>query len=372
MSRHAYWIATVFFLALVAAKFDPQTGFTSLIRFGELTETHLHPKLRALPLELAKNSHGYDGQFYAVLAVDPLLRDSTTARFLDVPAYRAHRILLPGIAATAGWGNPWRVLNIYALLNVAGWLALAWFLRRVIAGEGWGAFAQWFGCLFAMGTLDSVRQSLVDLPALLFLALGIAAAQRSTIGSGIWIALGSLTKETSCLGSLALAWDRHEWPFFSKRALFCFLGGTLPLVGWFWYVHGRVPALPADNGIGNLTWPGVGLAQHVATCVQAIKSGNWDTRYTMGLLAVLGFALQLGALASPPQPANAWWRVGMAYGVLLFLLSGWVWSGYWAVSRAVLPLTVAFNLSLEPRSRRFWPLWALGNITVLHAVWRFL
>ena len=63
--------------------------------------------------------------------------------------------------------------------------------------------------------------------------------------------------------------------------------------------------------------------------------------------------------------------VGAAYSVLLLFLSHWVWSGYWAACRAVLPMTVAFNLLL-PANSRFWPLWILGNLTLLHGVWRFL
>lgn len=34
-------------------------------------------------------------------------------------------------------------------------------------------------------------------------------------------------------------------------------------------------------------------------------------------------------------------------------------------------MTVAFNLLL-PAQRHFWPLWVLGNLPLLHGVWRFL
>ena len=86
----------------------------------------------------------------------------------------------------------------------------------------------------------------------------------------------------------------------------------------------------------------------------------------------------------PPAPAKGhrrraegrainhpWWRIGAAYSILLLFLSYWVWSGYWAACRAVLPMTIAFNLLLPP-NRFFWPLWILGNLTLLHGVWRFL
>ena len=49
----------------------------------------------------------------------------------------------------------------------------------------------------------------------------------------------------------------------------------------------------------------------------------------------------------------------------------WVWSGYWAACRAVLPMTLAFNLLL-PAGRGFWIWWIAGNLALFHGVWRFL
>ncbi|MES1195307.1 MAG: hypothetical protein ABUL65_05390, partial [Opitutus sp.] len=117
MSRPAYWIAICLFAALIAAKFSPQTGFTSLLRFGETWNDRRLASLHGLPIAIVPHSNGYDGQFYAQLALDPLLRETETARVLDVPAYRARRILLPGAAAIAGLGRPWWTLQVYALLN---------------------------------------------------------------------------------------------------------------------------------------------------------------------------------------------------------------------------------------------------------------
>lgn len=96
-----------------------------------------------------------------------------------------------------------------------------------------------------------------------------------------------------------------------------------------------------------------------------------DTVYTQ---EILGRRVDIIHAKHDPYvraPANPWWRVGVAYGVLLLFLGPWVWSGYWAACRAVLPLTIAFNLLL-PANRAFWPLLILGNLSLLHAVWRFL
>ncbi len=373
MSRPAYWIAICLFAALIAAKFDPRTGFTSLIRFGDAWNDRRLASVRELPIAIAPNSNGYDGQFYAQLALDPLLHGAETPQALDVPAYRARRILLPGVAALAGLGRPWWTLQVYALLNVVCWFALAGLLRRLLPANDWMTFARWAGCMFGMGVLESVRQSLVDLPALLLLALAIAAHDRSrTTRSTGWLALANLTKESSLLGALALSVDDFRWPFTTKKKAIALLATAAPLAGWWYYVSTRLPSSPDSSGAGNFTWPLLGLVQHVSTCVTEIASGNWDGRFTMGLLAALGLAVQAWTLWRNPDFRSSWWRVGAAYALLMLVLSQWVWSGYWAACRALLPATIAFNLLLPGNSRSFWPLWALGNATLLHAIWRFL
>jgi len=75
-------------------------------------------------------SSGYDGQFYAQLAVEPLLRDRRLDAAIDSPPYRARRILFSWTAYAAGLGRPARILEVYALQNVIAWLLLAWVLLR--------------------------------------------------------------------------------------------------------------------------------------------------------------------------------------------------------------------------------------------------
>ena len=145
MIRYAYCLATLIFLTLVGAKFDARTGFTSLIRFGATWQPNRHSSLREVPIATAADSTGYDGQFYAQIALDPSLRDAELKRVIDAPAYRARRILTPAIATLLGGGNPAWILQAYALLNVACWIALAWLLRTWIGCNEWLGFARWAG-----------------------------------------------------------------------------------------------------------------------------------------------------------------------------------------------------------------------------------
>lgn len=372
MSRHAYWIAILLFAGLVLAKFDPHSGFASLVRFGDQWQPQRLPAFRSLPLPTVANSAGYDGQFYAQVALDPLLRDPALATALDSPAYRARRILAPATAAVIGLGHPWWTLQIYALLNVACWFAFAWLLRGMITDPGWLGFARWAGCVFSMGALDSVRQSLVDLPAMLLLLLAVRSQlQTRTARTCTWLSLAALTKETSLLGSLALLFDPKAPAADQARRVAFFVATALPLGLWSLYVASRFPPLAGSSGLGNFSLPLVGAFDQAMLSLREISLGNFDGRYSFALLALAGLAVQTVVLWCRPQPDSAWWRIGATYSLLLLFLGAWVWSGYWAVCRAALPLTVAFNLLL-PVNRAFWPLWIFGNLTLLHAVWRFL
>jgi hypothetical protein len=369
----ASWIAATLFAALVLAKFSPQTGFTSLIRFGETWQDRRLSALQTLPVATAPDSNGYDGQFYAQIALDPLLRGPELPTALDAPTYRARRILAPATAAVTGLGNPWWTLQAYALINVFCWFSLGWLLYRQIDAGGGHAFARWAGCMFSLGVLDSVRQSLVDLPALLLLILATTAytkTQRSA-RSSLWLALSNLTKETSLLGAIALLADRSLRPFPWRRTGIALLATAVPLALWSLYVEQRFASTPGSDGWGNFTWPLLGLLIQAKHSLREVSLGNLDSRYTFSLIGIVGLGTQAWVLWRSPQPKSPWWRIGSAYSILLIFISPWVWSGYWAACRAVLPMTIAFNLLL-PATRGFWPLWILGNLTMLHGVWRFL
>lgn len=357
---------------MVAAKFDSETGFTSLLRFGALrTETRLDV-LKGLPIATVADSNGYDGQFYAQIAVDPSLSSPELSQVLDAPSYRARRILAPAAAAAIGLGRPWWILQAYALLNVLAWFVFAWLLWSEIGTTTWISFARWSACLFSLGTLDSVRQSLVDLPALVLLMLAVRAhSRKAQAPTTAWTALGSLTKETNLLGAMALQLDVLGGKTTRPRAMFVLTLGALPLAIWSMYVGQRFGDTFATYSLGNFSWPLAGLTAHLQYSVAQLWTGNYDSRHTFGLLGPISLGLQLVVLWRNPGLSLPWWRIGAAYSILMLFLSAWVWSGYWAACRAVLPMTIAFNLLLQS-GRWFWSLWCLGNITLLHGVWRFL
>ena len=73
--RWAYAGAVVVFLAAIAQYYHRNTGFTELIGFGDQFEKIRLPAVYDAPHYVHYQSPGYDGQFYAQLAVEPLLRN---------------------------------------------------------------------------------------------------------------------------------------------------------------------------------------------------------------------------------------------------------------------------------------------------------
>ncbi len=363
------WAAVAFVLGMVAWRWDSQTGFTALLRFGDSYAATRLPGVAALPLESFPGS-GYDGQFYAQLAVRPDPRDEALQAALDNPRYRARRILLPGVAHVLGAGKVALTLNLYALLNVAAWLVLGWRLWRLVSPDAHGT-AVWLVCLLSIGALDSVRQSLTDLPAMLLIVLAVEWTLKARrIPVLVALGLAGLTRETSVLATaLPVRGGLHERSFWRDLSWQAPLV-VLPLIGWMAWLHLNVPAGNVAGG-SNFDWPGFGLARHLLTSATALASGDFDSRHGFGLLAVFSFGWQAVVVLHFWRWDSPWARLGLPFALLFWFLGEDVWRGYWAVARTCLPLTFAFNFLL-PRDRWFkWHL-VIGNVTLLHGVWRML
>ncbi len=362
--------AALYVLLAVVFSFSREHGVTGLLRFGEtFAATRLPEVAAANPRTFEGN--GYDGQFYAQLAVEPDPRESAVQTALDNPRYRARRILLPAAVHVLGLGHTGLTLNLFALANVACWAALGWLLWRRVAPLGWQGAGIWLGCMLGMGALDSVRLSLTDLPAMLLIFLGVGLAERgSRLGAVGALAAAALTRETALLAAAGISTgDLRERPTRLRLAANAALV-VMPLSLWVWWLAGHVPAGTTVGNEAHFAAPFGGWLRHLATCLREIAAGNFDSRYTFGLLAALSLAWQaIVVLRTLSLNPPLWARVGAPFTLLLFVLGDPVWSGYWAAARTCLPLTFAFNLLLT-RGRWFWPQLALGNLCVLHAVVR--
>lgn len=360
--------AVLFVVGCVAAYWHADTGFTSLVRFGHAFDGRRLPAVEKLPLAVVPGP-GYDGQFYAQLAVEPDVAGPDIQRALDLPAYRARRILLPLFAHVTGGGDAWRTLQIYALINPLCWLLLAWCWWRWLPDHGARGTSVWLLCLLSLGTLDSVRFALTELPMLLCLLLAVRALERGRPGlAALAFTAAGFIRETALFAFAAfrpagsVTARRRAWLW----AVVC----AAPVAVWCLLVLRLSPS--AATGVsGNFDWPGFALARHLGTCVRELSHGNFDSRYLFGLIGAGCFAYQSVWLLSRWRTTDPWLRLGLPFALLFWILGDHVWHGYWAVARTMLPLTFAFNRALLAERRFTGPLVA-GNLFVLHSVYRFL
>jgi hypothetical protein len=84
---------------------------------------------------------------------------------------------------------------------------------------------------------------------------------------------------------------------------------------------------------------------------------------------IIGLTVQTAYLLYRREYTSAWWRVALAYALLMFTVHKVVWDGFpGAVTRVTLPLAFGFNILLAREDgRRFWLWYLLGNLHLLPA-----
>ena len=203
---------------------DRHTGYSSLILFGDHFAPQRLPQLAPVPLYTYARQVGYDGQFYAQIAVAGNPFDRDLARALDAPAYRERRILLPLIVHIVGLGRPAVIIQLFALANLlclallAALLARWWFPPTDLDN-----LIRWAGIVFGAGLVVSTTRSLTDGPALLLIAIGARQLERGrTWAAAVVLGLAGLVRETSVLCAVAF------WPRAIGRTGRTNLGGPAP------------------------------------------------------------------------------------------------------------------------------------------------
>ena len=381
-AAHGMWVATrikmlysavvVLFLVSVSNFYSPSTGFTSLILFGDRFEAVVLPAVQEVPHYVYQDSPGYDGQFYAQLAVDPLVQDPAIEQAIDTFGYRAPRILFSWTAFLLGLGQPALILQAYSVQNILCWLILAWLLLRWFPPLTLRNFMLWFGCLFGQGLIASVRLSLLAGPSLLLLALAIIAIERGRpwIASAV-LGLSGLGRETNLLSGVCLFGRRwrplrvadHAAPL--VRIFFV----AVPLALWLGYLYFSAHGVTMSSGRGNLAAPlSTFLAKWDMTLAELQEFGWTETYARFSFLSLVSLTTQALFLLWQREWSAPWWRIGIAYALLMVFLGPAVWAGdQVAANRVLLPMTVAFNVQLA-HARGSWSLVILGNLTVLHGL----
>jgi len=194
------------------------------------------------PAEIAAGEHvfrgstGYDGQFYLLIAHDPVFLRRYD-HFIDVPRLRYRRILVPAMAFLLGAGRSdyiaWGYFVVCWCLVGLGTFCLA----RLAEGEGRSAI---WGLLFLVtpATLSMIERMTIDF-ALTAITLAVLLAARLQRFLLLWFALtaAALSKETGVLviiGVVVWLVRRHQ------NGLAAAVGSSvLPMVAWYACVQGR-------------------------------------------------------------------------------------------------------------------------------------
>jgi hypothetical protein len=360
----AYAGVALLFLFAISRYYRHDVGFTELVDFGDEFANTALPAVRNTPHFVHVDSSGYDGQFYAQLAFDPLLRDPASRIALDTAAFRARRILFSWTAYLVGGGRPYWILQVYAGQNIACWLLLALVLTHWFPPGRLHTFCGWFACLFSAGLILSVRRSLTDGPSMLLIALALLAFERNRHWlASVVLGISGLGRETNVLAGVMLASPgRWSWPSLVRLAAFASIV-AIPLLLWMQYVHAVYQAY--DTGIGAFGVPLTGyLRSWRATTIELGSSGWWGpARHS--LYALVSLTVEVVYLVWRRRWRDPWWRIGVVYALLMALVGPAVWNGYpTAATRASLPLTFAFNVLILD-DKWFWLLWLPGNLTIL-------
>lgn len=356
-------IVVAVFVCAIARFYQPGYGFTALIGFpvGDSLEP---AALRAIP-HYQYPTISYDGQFYATRALDPLLHEAAIDSEMDNAPLRARRILFSWTAWLAGFGRPAWVLSVYALQNVVAWLVLAVLLCRWAAPTSPRGLAVWSACLLSHGLMWSVRFALLDGPSLVVIAAAVALVETDRLwGAALVAGVGVLGRETNVLAALAQPFPRRarDW---AKTILV-----LAPILVWLDYLRSIYRSTLFAGSSGELSLPGVGLADTAGDLWRAVRAGGLGSGLALDLCILLSVVVQAVFLIWHPRWRVPWWRVAAGYGLLMVVLSSVLWSPETgAISRVMLPLTVGFNVLLrrEPRAR-FWPWFVAGNLHVIPAI----
>jgi len=350
----ALWVAEITVVAGLRYEWDVR----AFARFGRrFSAAQLVP---GVPLT---GRIGYDGQFYAAIATDPLLRLDETRRALDNPGYRSGRILLPAMAWAVTGGRRDIAPVAYVWLCWVGALAgplvaVMWAGRRSGVSPWWGLAL----CL-SPGISTSILRAMPD-----------GAAGALAVG-GLWA--WSANRRAPAIGLLALAVLCREttWVFIAGAAL-------ADLTRSRWRAAAMVFALPAVPWILWRQWLAaqsvrgrVGLGHNFAVPFEGIRSwfegwpdlSDWMRGpEALAVVGLVGLVAATGAYLVDRRmltPAAGAVVTGVA---LATVLSDMVWVSLhaWARVLTVLPLLgLVLMADSGPRVRR-----AFGVALVAFAV----
>jgi len=243
----------VFFLSITAAY---QGAYCATMTRGDLTGLFFsgpgfpHPPGMPHPGYVYPEGAGYDGQFYRLLARDPLGRKGYWI-YMDDPRYRSRRILVPALAAVLGQGSPRAVdLSYVAITDILMALGGICFIR--LAKERWRPWPAALLYLLIPAVIASTDRMVLDGPVVAgFLAAWLFLHERRTLPLMAVLVLLPLAREAAiCVtaGVVLVYSTQRRYPMAALAAT-----SAIPAMAWWWSVAARTQ--PSSAAMYSLTAP---------------------------------------------------------------------------------------------------------------------
>ena len=338
-------------LALVGARLVHYDGDpTGFVQFGSSAAPVVAPPAGAR----IASEIGYDGQFFYVQAVDPLLRGrARSALEVTNGEYRAQRVLYPALADLTAAGSedglPWTMLLLNVAAALAATAAVAVFARSR-GSSGWWALAVGL----APGVVLAVLRDLSEPLAVAGMVSGLVAwRMRRPWVAGAALTAAVLAREVMVLAVVAIAVEvlwrrfrRRDEPVVADALRAC----VLPLsafVAWQLYLLDRFDRLASSTTPpGQFRAPLAGLLDSADGAISDASLGSaWDLGYLLLVVGAVVVAV-LAARHGPGAPAVA----ALCFGAVAVLVD--YDADHWNYTRLTAPLLVALVVQgVEARDR---------------------
>ncbi|MES2696014.1 MAG: hypothetical protein V4773_21250 [Verrucomicrobiota bacterium] len=367
--------AFAFLLRVYAGIYTPEHGITKFLRVGQEFDNRGTKVFRETPKFIdpyPAHRWGFDGQLYAEMALDPMLRDPHLHIALDNPPYRAQRILISWLAWIVGLGQPFWVLNAYAAMNLIFWVGFAWLAAKLFRPHGWAGLAGYAAILLTCGVIESMQASLTDLPSFTLMLWALMVG--GTAGAGI-LAAATLVRSTSLIGFVGLAQYPPPWGAALRRNIKLGLIVIIPFALWALYVLYVFRGRQVNFDGGNLTMPFRGMMEKLGEF--SVKAHHGPIRWHRlffelyksydlhAVLTIIAVVTQSVYVVLHREWKNPLWRWGAVVAIYFSCISFLSWDSHFTITRHALPITLVFNLLLAMRPTKAWVIWfVLGNCFV--------
>lgn len=238
----------------------------------------------------AYTEEGYDGQFTYYIANNP----DTASQYIDVPAYRFQRILLPVIGRILGLGQESLIPISLLIVNLIALAGGTYILEQLLISHN---VSRWFaiGYGLSLGVFGAARLMTTETMAYALVLLAIWLYQKDNwIGAAIILALSAFAKEVTLIfvaGYVLYMFTQKQWV---RGILFSLIAG-IPFAIW---------QLVLFKWFGEF---GVGSGGNLATGFEIIPFMGFMQILTVGGLGIFAIlAPIIGAFVLLPTCWGLW------------------------------------------------------------------